>query len=202
MWIIIGVSIFVLIALIVAAALLYLSAVKKSNDDFTRGNTVDKLTTYKDNNTGVSLKVPEGWDVEKTKPDDKTVVRLTIQPTSGSFANAFDQQQVIDLLCQTTSNSMTKQSFANAVVMGVIPNKRAEGMTISNQSETTIGGMSAYQFNTTKQDDKQRTIYYHAYYMAGKSEVCSMYVLAVTSDMEQLPVESHVDDILGSFRKE
>lgn len=202
MWIIIGVSIFVVLALCVVAAIFFINAVQKSNDDFTKGNTVDKLTTYKDSGSGVSLKVPDGWDVTKTKPDDKTIVRLTIQPPAGSFSNAFDEQQVIDLVCQTTTNSMTEQSFANAVVTGVLPGEEADGLTVSNQSETTIGGRKAYRYEAAKQEDTKRTTYYHAYYMAGAKEACDMYVLAITGTSgAKLPVESHVDEILTSFRR-
>lgn len=202
LWIILGASVFVVLALIVVAVIMFMIAVQKSNTDFTKGNSIDSLKNYSDSGSGVSLKVPAGWDVTKTKPDAKTIVRLTVEPPAGSFSNAFDEQQVIDMVCETTSKSMTEQSFANAVVTGVLPGEEANGLTVSNQSETTIGGLKAYRYEATKQEDTTRTTYYHAYYMAGPTEACDAYILAVTTEAgKKLPIESYVDEILNSFRR-
>lgn len=201
MWIIIGVSIVVVLALCVAAAFFFVNAVQKSNDDFTKGNTVDKLTTYKDSGSGISLKVPDGWDVTKTKPDDKSIVRLTVQPPAGSFSNAFDEQQGIDLLCSTISSNLTSESFAKSVTTNIIPADEAKGLTVTDESSTTIDGRPAYLYKASKQDDKTRTTYYHSYYLVGPTEVCDTYVLAVTGQGGgTLPIESFANDILRSVR--
>jgi hypothetical protein len=201
LWIILGASLFVVLALIVMAVIMFMNAVQKSNNDFTKGNSVDTLTAYTDKSSGVSLKIPADWDVKKTKPDDKTLVRLTITPPAGSLSNAFDQQQGIDLVCQTTSKGMTEQSFANAVKTGVLPDEQAKGMTISNESEIKVGNMPTYRYDVSEQTDKSRTTYYHAYYMAGTDTVCDMYVVAIVSSAsETLPVEAHATEILESFR--
>ncbi len=199
LWVIVAVAAVVVLAGAGFTAFTVVRTIQQQQKDFQTGNRIDALATYTDKKSGISIKIPENWDVKRSTPSQKSIVRLSITPPAGSFSNAFDQGQGIDLLCESTSGKVTKDSFTQAIKKNVIPSQQASGLTISDQSAKTINQIPAYLYNATSKTGELQTAYYHGYYMLNSRAICDIYVLVIRADTDKLPVETYANDIVRSF---